>query len=181
MAYTATLLPSILRIVFPRIQRYRTVIWLMRHRRLMGLFAFSAGLGHGLLMIMQRNLNLLRLETYFDYISGFLILLILAILSVTSPDWARRKLKSSWKKIHQLTYLLMLLIPGHILYTMSGDWSYMTHIELWSMGSVIVLFLRRKHIERRRSSIAKHLNASLPSPSLKTDKSNQPKVNNSDA
>ncbi len=167
IAYAATLLPSILRVVFPRVKRYKIVVWLTRHRRLMGLFAFGAGLGHGVVIMMQRGLNLLRVETYVDYISGFSILLILTILSVTSPDWARRKLKTAWKKIHRLTYLLLLLIPGHIFYTMTGNWSYMTHVELWSMGTVIVLFFRRKHIEQHRSSIARCL-GDAPSPSLKT-------------
>lgn len=158
VCYVATLLPSILRVVFSGSQRSKITLWLTKHRRFVGVVAFALGLGHGFLTIKQRNLDLFSLETHAKYFSGYIILLILTLLAVTSLDNVRKKLKKNWRRIHRLTYLLMLLLPCHIMYAMADNWSYMTHLEIWSMGGVIILFVRRKQIELQRKSKTKVTN-----------------------
>ncbi len=162
--YVVTLLPSILRVVFPRVRRNVLVIWLTKHRRLVGVSAFGLGLTHGMLLMQQRGLDLLSLSIYGEYFTGFAMLLILTVLSVTSLDWMRRKLKRLWFKIHRLTYGLMVLVPWHISQTMLGDFSPMTHATLWGTGAVTILFLRRKQLEWNRPSKAKAVNAVEPEP-----------------
>lgn len=164
IGYLATLLPSILRIVFPRVRRNILVIWLTKHRRLVGVSAFGLGLTHGLLLIQQKGLDLLSLRTYGEYFTGFAMLLILTVLSVTSLDGMRRQLKRLWFKIHRLTYGLMVLIPWHISQTMSGHLSPITHVALWGTGTVTLLFLRRKQLEWNRPSKAKVVHAVEPEP-----------------
>lgn len=162
IGYLATLLPSILRIVFPRVRRNVLVIWLTKHRRLVGVSAFGLGLTHGMLLMQQKGLDLLSLRTYRDYFTGFAMLLILTVLSVTSLDWMRRRLKHLWFKIHRLTCGLIVLIPWHISQTMLGDFSPITHAALWGTGTVTVLFLRRKQLEWNRPSNAKAVKAVEP-------------------
>ena len=162
ISYLATLLPSILRIVFPRVRRNVLVIWLTKHRRLVGVSAFGLGLTHGLLLMNQKGLDLLSIRTYGEYFTGFAMLLILTVLSVTSLDWMRRRLKRLWFKIHHLTYGLMVLIPWHIYQTMAGDFSPITHAAVWGTGTVTILFLRRKQLEWNRPSKAKPVEAIEP-------------------
>ncbi|WP_169611930.1 ferric reductase-like transmembrane domain-containing protein [Nodosilinea sp. P-1105] len=162
IGYLATLLPSILRVVFPRVRRNVLVIWLTKHRRLVGVSAFGLGLTHGMLLIRQQGLDLVSLSTYRNYFTGFAMLLILTVLSVTSLDWMRRKLKRFWVKLHRLTYGLMVLIPWHIYQTMAGNFSPITHAALWGTGTVTILFLRRKQLEWNRPSKAKPVEAVEP-------------------
>jgi len=104
LSYLATLLPSILRVVLPNTKKSKILIWLLKYRRHLGVAAFSFGLNHGVLLIRQKNLNLLELSTYIKYSQGFLILLIVTLLAITSNDQTVSNLKKNWKKIHQVTY-----------------------------------------------------------------------------
>jgi methionine sulfoxide reductase heme-binding subunit len=99
-------------------------------------------------LLLEKNLYLLDLQTYIKYFHGITILLIFTILVLTSNDWSVKKLKSSWKKIHNLTYLLMFLLIWHILASMAKHWSHVTPFGVSTTLIISILFIRRKWIEQ---------------------------------
>ncbi len=159
LLYTVTLIPSMLKTVFPLTKRNKILLWLLNKRRYLGVAAFSFGLSHGVLSILERNLYLSDLQTYVKHFHGIAILFILTILAFTSNDWSVKRLKSNWKKLHNLTYLLIFLLIWHLLASMAKQWSYLTPFGVLIIVLTIVLFIRRKWIEqielKRKQEISK--------------------------
>lgn len=147
VSYITTLLPSILKTAFPATRGSKVLAWLIRYRRYLGITAFAFGLDHGFILIIQKEINLLNLHTYFEYFQGISTLIIFTLLAITSNNWSVKKLKSNWKKLHQLTYLAIFLIPWHILDKMSDHWSYLTPFGVLLLLTMVVLFIKRRWIE----------------------------------
>ncbi len=147
-AYLITLLPTILRIVFPRMIETGIPQWLLKHRRFIGILAFLLALIHGFLLSEKRNLDFLDLKTYLIYIQGISTFIIFTVLAITSNGWSIKKLKKNWKKLHQITYLLMFGLTWHIWDKMYGHWTYLTPIGLVTLTGITALFLIRLWIER---------------------------------
>ena len=148
LLYTVTLLPSILKTVFPVTKKNKILRWLFNNRRYLGVAAFSFGLSHGVLLILERNLSLLDLQTYIKHFHGISTLFIFTILAVTSNDWSVKTLKSNWKKLHNSTYLLMFLLTWHILASVAKQWSYLTPFGVLIIITTIILFMKRKWTEQ---------------------------------
>ena len=151
-SYIATLLPTILRILFPQTKKNHIPRLLQKYRRQIGLIAFVLALAHGFLLIRKRNLDFFDLQTYWIYIQGLATLLIFTLLAITSNNWSIRKLKRNWKKLHSLTYLAMFLLTWHIWDKMSAHWSFLTPIGLLALIVIISLFLWRKWSEHQPQS-----------------------------
>ena len=148
-AYIITLLPTILRIVFPRTKETGIPQSLLKHRRSMGILAFLFTLGHGFLLVEKRNFDFFDLKTYLIYVQGVTTFIIFTILTITSNNWSVKKLKKNWKQLHQLTYFAMFLLTWHIWDKMLGHWTYLTPIGIVAIAGTIVLFLTRLWIERQ--------------------------------
>ncbi|MBW4563256.1 MAG: iron reductase [Mojavia pulchra JT2-VF2] len=112
LAYIATLVPSIYKTVFPLFKNSKSMMFLLKKRRYIGISAFYFGSNYGLLMLIQKNINLLDPLTYLEYFQGISILFIFTILAITSNDWSVKTLKHNWKTIHQLTYLVVFFCLG---------------------------------------------------------------------
>jgi methionine sulfoxide reductase heme-binding subunit len=123
ISYLCTVSPSLAKAFFPHWKRNKPLNWLLRYRRYVGVSSFSLALNHGVLQIIERDLNLLDLSTYLHYSQGFSMLLILTLLAFTSNDESVRSLKRNWKQLHSLTYLIILILPWHILDKMDGHWT----------------------------------------------------------
>ncbi len=149
LAYIATLMPSMFRTVFPATKGSKVLVWLLKHRRYVGVTAFGLGLDHGIILIIQRKLSLLDPYTYVEYFQGVSILVIFTLLAITSNDWSIKKLKNNWKNLQKLTYLVVFLLPWHILGKMSGHWSYLTPFAVLLSTGLAILFIQRKWIELR--------------------------------
>jgi sulfoxide reductase heme-binding subunit YedZ len=125
---------------------------LLKHRRFLGVAAFMFALNHGSLLIIQRNLNLLDPVVYVHYFQGFSMMAIMTILAFTSSDESVKSLKKNWKKIHQLTYLMIFILPWHIIDKMSGHWTFATPISILLSTVLLALFLARRHKENVKSA-----------------------------
>ncbi len=154
-SYILTLLPTILRIVFPQTKKTHIRRLLLKYRRQIGLIAFACALAHGWLLIAKRNIDFFDLDTYWVYIQGVATFIIFALLAVTSNNWSIRKLKCNWKKLHSLTYLAMFLLTWHVWDKMSAHWSFLTPIGLLELIIIISLFMRRKWLEHLPKSLPK--------------------------
>jgi sulfoxide reductase heme-binding subunit YedZ len=155
VSYIATLLPSIFKIFFPTHRKSKILTSLLKYRRHIGVTAFSFGLNHSVLIIIQRKFDLLDLQTYVKSFHGFAILLIFTLLATTSNEQAVKNLKTNWKKLQQLTYLVIFLLPWHILDNMSGHWTYLTPIEVLVTTAIVILFIMKMYIERIKNFLWK--------------------------
>lgn len=145
ICYIATLLPSLIKLVFPTTKKNKTLAFLLKYRRHIGVAAFSLGLNHGVLLIIKLNLNLWEPYTYIKYFQGFSTLTIFTLLAFTSNDQSVKNLKTKWKKLHQLTYLAIFILPWHILDKMSGHWTYITPIAVSLTIEIAGLFIIRQY------------------------------------
>ena len=99
---------------------------LIHFRRMIGLYAFVYALFH--------ILNFLSFEVQFDlrlfideiferpYITvGMTAFLFLTALAVTSIAKIRRKMKKNWQKLHNFTYLIVLLGVVHFYWSVKSE------------------------------------------------------------
>lgn len=140
VGYTLTLTPSLLRKVF-KLKKNPVNNWLFTYRRYIGVATFGFAWNH--IAVTINIFDLVDLHQCIEYIIGLSLMFILGLLTFTSNDWSVKILKKDWKKLHQLTYLILLLLPLHILDKMARKWNYFTFIEIFIMASVISLSLVR--------------------------------------
>lgn len=120
---------------------------LMRVRRLTGLYAFFYALAHFVsyvLFELQLAWGLL-VDEIVDrpYITvGFVALLILMALAVTSTRAIQRNLGKRWQTLHNLVYLAALLIALHYIWSVKSDISQ--PLVYWMMLIALLLFRRQK-------------------------------------
>lgn len=149
VSYIVTLLPTILKIVFPKTKETGIPKWLLKCRRFIGVMAFFLALAHGYLFVEKRQLDLSDPKTFWVYVQGISTFTIFTILAITSNDWSVKKLKKNWKQLHKLTYLAMFLLTWHVLDKMAGHWTYLTPISIVSIAGIIILFFIRLQLERQ--------------------------------
>ena len=149
LCYVLTLLPTTIRVVFPATKSATLLKKMLKHRRLIGVIAFYLGLWHAAMMIGKRNFDFFNIKTYSVYAQGITSFFVFAILTVTSNDWSVKKLKKNWKRLHQLTYLCLLLLLWHIWDKMSGHWSLLTPFSYIVLIGMMILLLIRKLVESR--------------------------------
>lgn len=136
--------------------RYGRIPALIRVRRLLGIYSFVYAISHFLtylLFELQLDWSLVISEIIKrPYITvGFIALLLLALLSATSPLIIQRKLGGKqWQKLHKLVYVAVLLVLLHF------SWSQKTWLQDASLYWIIGLFLlsfRTPHVQRYLSRI----------------------------
>jgi methionine sulfoxide reductase heme-binding subunit len=145
--YIVTLIPTIMRIVFPLTQKSGIPQKLLKHRRYIGILTFFFALCHGFLMVKKRNFDVFDIKTYWIYLQGIVSFIIFTLLTVTSNNWSVKILRKNWKKLHQLTYLAMIFLTWHIWDKMLGHWTYFTPIGIVAITVTTLLFLIRLWIE----------------------------------
>ena len=146
-SYIATLLPTLLRVVFPATRKHKIPTQLLKYRRQLGILAFLLTLAHAVLFVTKRNFDFFDIRTYEIYFQGVTTFIIFIILTLTSNDWSVKKLKKNWKTLHQLTYCAMFLLAWHIWDKMSEHWSLITPLGILAIAATIILFLKRRWIE----------------------------------
>lgn len=101
-------------------------IWLTLFRRMLGLFTFFYILMHFFTwLILEQSLYIPAITE--DIITrpfitiGFLALLILLLLTITSTNKMQRKLQKKWHKIHRLLYSASILAVWHYWWQVKKD------------------------------------------------------------
>ncbi|MEM9265888.1 MAG: ferric reductase-like transmembrane domain-containing protein [Cyanobacteria bacterium P01_F01_bin.13] len=146
-AYVATLLPTIVRIVFPIFKAHDAVRWLLKQRRAIGILSFVLAVGHTYFVIRKRNFDFFDFNTYRASAEGLSTLIVFTLLTVTSNDWSMKRLKRNWKRLHTLTYAAMFLLTWHVINKMAGQWTLVTPIAAVSIIAITILFIVRKGAE----------------------------------
>jgi methionine sulfoxide reductase heme-binding subunit len=101
-------------------------VWLIHLRRMLGLFAFFYVLMHFLTwLILDQGLywqGILPDIAKRPFITiGFLALLLLTPLAVTSTNGMMRRLGKRWKTLHRLVYVIALLGIWHYWWQVKAD------------------------------------------------------------
>lgn len=101
--------------------------WVTQFRRMLGLYAFFYTLCHFMVyFVWDQGLTLKYVvEDVIDrpYISvGFAALVVLLILTLTSTNKIRRKMKRNWSRLHKLVYLAGVGAVLHFLWLTKADY-----------------------------------------------------------
>jgi sulfoxide reductase heme-binding subunit YedZ len=93
----------------------RIVRWLVRRRRALGVAAFGYAALHLLFYVLEMGTlrDMLAELSALGIWTGWVALLLLLPLALTSNDWALRSLKSGWKRLQRLAYPAALLTLVH--------------------------------------------------------------------
>jgi sulfoxide reductase heme-binding subunit YedZ len=99
-------------------------------RKPLGLYAFMYGLIHFSIFIVDNGYVGDSIDFMAIYeatfvkqfaLAGFSALMILLPLALTSTQWAQRKLKKNWKKLHRLVYAAGILVIIHYVWLVKSD------------------------------------------------------------
>ena len=137
--FIITLIPSIIQRFGLAKQLNLIVKLILPVRRQFGILMFMAAFTHYLAMKVIPTLQFKLPPSLPVYQAFGLAAIILTLpLFLTSNNWATRKLKSNWKKLHRLTYIIGWLIFGHVflISLRSGEG---LSIQAIAIGIVMVL------------------------------------------
>lgn len=102
--------------------------WLIKYRRMMGLYCFFYTMLHFLgfaTFIVGWDATVLLVEiTERPYaIVGFIALLLLLPLAITSTKKMQKRLKKHWISLHKLVYLIACLALLHVIWQIRANYS----------------------------------------------------------
>ncbi|MCO6175925.1 ferric reductase-like transmembrane domain-containing protein [Flavobacterium sp. NRK F10] len=88
--------------------------WLVRNKRYFGVAAFVYGLFHTTIYLIEVPISQVKKEFFeFSLIIAWISLAIWVPMAITSTDGWVKRLKATWKKIHNWGYLAALLAFTH--------------------------------------------------------------------
>jgi sulfoxide reductase heme-binding subunit YedZ len=107
-----TLAVTPLRLMFPK---FRWTTWLLQSRRYFGVAAFAYAVPHlvAYLWKLAGITKVLEEAAEPGMWTGWLAMIILVALAITSNNFSTRKLGRRWKSLHRLVYLAALLTFVH--------------------------------------------------------------------
>lgn len=130
----------------------------LKRRRALGLYAFMYAAIHVIIFV---NLDYglawsLIAQTVFEkpyILVGVASFLLLIPLAVTSFDIWKKRLGKTWKRLHQLVYLIAPLVVLHYAWSKKGDLFRLQGEIVRPMiyGSIVILFLIMRVPQVRRS------------------------------
>jgi len=118
--------------------------WLLRLRRMLGLYAFFYACLHFTVWFwLDRELqfgDILEDIIKRPYITvGFSAFVLLIPLAVTSNKFSIRRLKQGWQKLHKLVYLIAILGVLHFIWLVKSD---LLEPTIYGIILIILLGLR---------------------------------------
>jgi sulfoxide reductase heme-binding subunit YedZ len=137
--FIITLIPSMIR-RFGLAKEFTLLIkFTLPVRRQFGILMFMTAFTHYLAMKVIPTLQFKLPPSLPIYQAFGLVALIFSFtLFITSNNWATRKLKSNWKKLHRLTYVIGWLIFGHVL-LIGLNSEEVISIQALAIGIVMIL------------------------------------------
>jgi len=126
-------------------------VWLLRFRRMLGLFAFFYALMHFLnwFVLDQSMLWSAILEdlTERPFIAlGFTALILLTAMAVTSTNGMRRRMGKRWDKLHYSVYAVGILGVWHYWWQVKADF-----LEPLIYALILAVLLGYRVVTRRRT------------------------------
>ena len=137
--------------------------WLIRSRRMTGLFAFTFVAVHAAIFTVfyvQLQWQVMLQEVIErPYITlGMASLLVLSLLAATSTRGWQRRLGSTWKRLHRWVYLAVPLAILHLLWLRKDGYEDVVVYTLWALAMGVERVLAwRKQVALPSSSTMNHL------------------------
>jgi sulfoxide reductase heme-binding subunit YedZ len=133
---------------------------LLKRRRALGLYAFMYATLH-VIVFVHLDYGLawsLIIQTVFEkpyIVAGLISFLLLIPLAVTSFDIWKKRLGKTWKRLHQIIYLIAPLVVLHFAWSKKGDFFRLQGeiVRPLIYGLVVLLFLVVR-IPRVRRAVA---------------------------
>ena len=147
ITYILSIVPKNIATVFPSTKKLKIIKILFKHRKYIGLSTFFWATIHATITISHHNIDLLSLNTYFNYYSGITSFIIFTLLAATSNKFSVKKLKKNWKILHNLTYVAMVLLLIHVWTLMENNWTKLTGIGLFLLGFIAIVYFIRLYID----------------------------------
>ena len=135
------------------LRRITKINWLIKLRRMLGLFAFFYAVLHFTTYIW--------LDQFFDWVEilidipkrpfitiGFLSFVLLLPLAFTSTNIMQRRLKKKWLTLHKLVYIIPMLVVLHFMWSLKADYSE----PLVYTIIFLILMLTRAVYDRKKAS-----------------------------
>ena len=133
--------------------------WLTRFRRMLGLFTFFYALMHFLTwLLLDRGLAvdpafqwaaILEDLTERPFITiGFAALLLLTVMTVTSTNGMRRRMRQAWDKLHYSVYAVGVLGVWHYWWQVKKDTS-----DAWIYAIILAVLLGYRVWTRYRKPV----------------------------
>ena len=123
--------------------------YLLQVRRLLGLYAFSYAFMH--------QLNFLAFDLQFawslffnevvkrPYITvGMVAFILLTLLAITSHNTLKRKMGQSWQSLHNMSYLIVILVSVHFYWSVKSE---LVSPIIYLLLTAILLAFRYKKIK----------------------------------
>ena len=132
-----------------------SVAWI-RYRRMLGLFSFFYAILHFVIWLwLDQNFDLV--EMLKDVLKrpfitmGFISLILLIPLALTSTHWAQRKLGRRWAQLHRLIYLIAFTAILHYWWHKAGK-NDLDTVTIYAVVLLLLLCCRIPYIRQRLSS-----------------------------
>src|SRR5437879_641994 len=139
---TSALVLLLITLAVTPVRKLTGLNWLIRFRRLFGLFAFFYGLLHLCIFVVVDKFfdwqEILKDVMKRPFITvGFIAFLLMVPLAITSTSWSIRKLGGKkWNLLHRLTYLSAVLAIIHFWWKVKAD-----HSEPAQYGAILAVLL----------------------------------------
>lgn len=137
------------------LRRLTHALWLIKLRRMLGLFAFFYAVLHFITYIW--------LDQFFDWQEiiidipkrpfitiGFVSFVLLIPLAVTSTRAMQRRLKKKWLTLHKLVYIVPVLVIIHFIWSLKADYS---EPAVYASIFIVLMILRVLHERKKASNV----------------------------
>jgi sulfoxide reductase heme-binding subunit YedZ len=130
--------------------------WLMRNRRCLGVATMCYGIIHTIFYVIKLG----ELQTIFvdalrlEILTGWLSLLILLMLGITSNNYSVRAMGTLWSKTHRFSYGAAVLV---FIHWYMFDYKYQ-EIYFWFIPLLVIQILRMYLLKIKRSNSPTHIN-----------------------
>ena len=132
------------------LRRLLKIAWLIKLRRMLGLFAFFYASLH--------FITYLWLDQFFDWYEiivdipkrpfitiGFVSLVLLLPLALTSTSAMQRRLGKKWLALHKLVYVIPVLVLIHFVWSLKADYSEpLSYALVFVLSAADAFYLRQK-------------------------------------
>ena len=130
-------------------RKRRWAVWLMRHRRDLGVASFAYAAGHTAIYLANKRAiaDALAEAGELYLLTGWIAFALFVPLAVTSNDASMRALKRGWKRLHRLVYPAAVLVFAHWALAAFDPTTAYIHIGiLAAIGIVRVIVQRRQRV-----------------------------------
>ena len=130
--------------------KYFKLPWLIKSRRLIGLYAFTYAFCHVLnfwAFEIQFEVSLFFAELIKrPYITfGLVGFIILSLLAITSFSKIQRSMGRNWQLLHNFIYLAVLLVAIHFYWSVKSE---IIEPSIYIIITVFLLLLRKQRIQK---------------------------------